>query len=214
MKKLLLIAAAITIGTIASASTDLLVWSIDLSQNPNNDVAPGISSAGFNSISKFYLKSTETGKTFDLLGYTFMDQGLSQSAGDNFSNGLPFGDLGFSNPYYTNMSKLYTDIEAYLGTLDPANTEIKGNQWEFYMQLNNNSEMVAWSEHMYNPTANPSSSVYLQDVGASRFTPSGPYDPVTVPIFNFGSHLVPEPTSGLLMMLGAGLLALRRRRSA
>ncbi|MBR6733651.1 MAG: PEP-CTERM sorting domain-containing protein [Kiritimatiellae bacterium] len=39
-------------------------------------------------------------------------------------------------------------------------------------------------------------------------------NPVVPSGFNFGSHLVPEPTSGLLMMLGAGLLALRRRRRA
>ena len=39
-------------------------------------------------------------------------------------------------------------------------------------------------------------------------------NPLTGTVFNFGTHLVPEPTSGLLMMLGAGLLALRRRRRA
>jgi hypothetical protein len=202
----IIVAAAILIGAVAfSAGTDLLIWNVDLAGNEKVEGAP------FDSISKFYLKSTQTGQTFSLANYTYMDSDLSTSAGEGFSAGIFIPEDSFTDPYYTDLGSLYN---AMATALDVDVSDINSSEWEFYMQLDNNGQMVAWSEHMFDPTKSNAASVYLSDVAGSVYNTSHPLSGNALPpAFNFGSHLVPEPTSGMLMMLGAGLLALRRRRA-
>ena len=217
MKKIFL-ATAITLLAIAAHSNDadILIWDIRLWENGNETVAPGITSAGFDAISKFYLKSTTGDTAFNLSDYTYATSdalvGGGATVSSIFAPGLDDAAYGYAGSYYTNISKLREDIVSATGLSDIS--EIDDRAWEFYMQLDNNGNRVAWSEHLYDPTADSSSAVYLSSVSGSIYNSSTPFHTINPPTFNFGSHLVPEPTSGLLMMMGAGLLALRRRRRA
>ena len=210
MKNFICIAIALTIGASAFAAvspdTDILVWSIDIRANENVYDDQPLSSVRFTDISQFYLQSTETGDKIYIAPYTYTDKQLNTKAS------LSLNDYRNQSSRLGRTGSYYTDI----GALLDANGIGADNYdtYEFIMQLDNNGNMVAWSEHLFDPSNSGAAALYLSDVYSSFVNPSTLLDPKLPSAFNFGSHLVPEPTSGLLMMLGAGLLALRRRRRA
>lgn len=208
MKKALLSLAVAAMSMYAVASdADLLIWEIDLYGNKH------LEGTGFDAISQFYLRSiSDPSKTISLSPYTYFDIPFSQTTADpTFASGIAGGSDGWTvqngqtvNYYAFNMASLIADngITDYSG-------------YEFIMQLTNNGNLVGWSEHLWDASKNPlllsavkSNLLNSEDVGNMM----NPEFDIRTYAFNFGSHLVPEPTSGLLMMLGAGLLALRRRR--
>lgn len=203
MRRISFIAAAFLL-VLAASATDILVWNINVN---NNDT---LQNKQFNTLSKFYLQSTD-GTVIQMAPYTYYDRSLSYSVTkDNYDYHMSWGDTGMTDPFYTDLTALEAGIKQATG-LDTIDYGV----WEFFMELENNGSMVAWSEHLYDPNANVDSRLYLSALVPDMVNNSNAMNPGTAIIpFNFGSHLVPEPTSGLLMMLGAGLLALRRRRRA
>lgn len=209
MKKFLFSLAVATMGVVAmAADTDLLVWDINTYENDNLDGA--MKGTPFSSISQFYLVSTKDPSARINIGdYTYSDLARTQ-----LDQGLTSG-IGTLGPYGMTESIYYTDFGKLLSQNNITANDYEA--YEFIMQLDNNGNMVAWSEDLFNPNSNP---LLLSAVVGNVFNTSqignmqNPETEIRAFSFNFGSHLVPEPTSGLLMMLGAGLLALRRRRRA
>ena len=200
MRRISFIAAAFLL-VLAASATDILVWNINVN---NNDT---LENKQFDTLSKFYLQSKD-GTVIQMAPYTYYDRSLSASVvEDNYDYNMYWGDTGTTDPFYTDLTALEAGIKQATG-LDTINY----GAWEFFMELENNGSMVAWSEHLYDPNANVDSRLYLSALVPDMVNNSNAMNTVPIKIFNFGSHLVPEPTSGLLMMLGAGLLALRRRR--
>ena len=201
MKKSLIfcaVMASVMFARGANISTDVLVWDIDLYESPAQELAGN--NTGFTSISSFVLQGN--GNTIDLSDYTYGNNSLSGTPG--LSSGITsdtpvYGSTGL---YYTNIGKVVTDYGI---------TEDQYGAYEFLMQVSDNGNLVAWSAHLFNPAADPLTitalSSTLVDIGDIK-------NPALITSFNFGTNMVPEPTSGLLMMLGVGLLALRRRRRA
>ena len=201
MKRVVLLGAMLTIAAFlqgADIGTDVLVWNIDLYYSPAEELAE--KNTGFTSISSFVLHGN--GNTIDLSDYTYGNNSLSGTTG--LSSGISpdtavYGNTGL---YYTKIGDVVTNSGI---------TEDQYGAYEFLMQLkDNNGNLVAWSAHLFNPAADPLTLSALKDtlvdIGDIK-------NPSKITTFNFGTNMVPEPTSGLLMMLGAGLLALRRRRA-
>ena len=209
MKKFFFSLAVAAMGVVAmAADTDLLVWDINTYENDNLDGA--MHGTPFSSISQFYLTSTTDPSTRINIGdYTYSDLALTQ-LDQNLTSGIgSVGQYGLTESiYYTDFGKLLSQNNI---------TASDYGDYEFIMQLDNNGKMVAWSEDLFNPKSNPLllSAVVNNVINTSALgNMLNPETEIRAFSFNFGSHLVPEPTSGLLMMLGAGLLALRRRRRA
>lgn len=212
MKRVILSLAVAIISMVAVASdADLLVWDIDLENNPND-----LAGTGFSSISQFYLRSiSDPSQTIGLGQYTYSDLPFSDANKDpTFSSGV--GD--WSEAFGQTSSLYFLDMESLLSQNNITADDY--GSYEFIMQLSNNDGAgIMWSEHFSDSSKTP---LYLSTVIKAGLYNSdtimgnmlNPDFDVRSISFNFGSHLVPEPTSGLLMMLGAGFLALRRRRRA
>ncbi len=185
--------AAMFGATAMASDADMLIWHIDLEdswvyQNGNYPT--------FNKIT-FGLQNGSDSSTYKELDsktyYLVDDTTLASSPG--------YGD-GFANANQGIAGTFATDLSAY-------GNDVYGG-YEVMIQLWNNTELVAVSDNIFDSSKN----LYLRDLART----SMPSDTLPVSAWdigiNFGSRIVPEPTSGLLMMLGAGLLALRRRRRA
>ena len=201
MKKMIfMISAAATLGAFADLSTDVLMWYIDLGDSP----VDGIHNQTFDTLN-FFLRSTDDGSTISLNNFTYLS---SDDVGTGMRTGTAGGiDGSFAGVYSTDLSS----AAASAGIVD-------WSTYEFMMTLENGGSLVAWSSALFNSQADHVLLESLQTAHAVyNRTSGGDLNPGVMPAgvepYNFGGGVVPEPTSGLLMLVGGALLALRRKRN-
>lgn len=191
-----ILAVAATSATLPSwadgeTSADVLVWFVDTSE-----AEEGVG-ATFDEI-KFWAvdPNNNNEKVQGLGGKTYSDVGdignsSASSSGSGESISATFVGDSFDGPYYTDISGLTTG-------------------YAFLMELYSGGQRCEW---MLSP-------VTLADieraagVGAFHVNLSDLDILEDIEGYNFASTMVPEPTSGLLILVGGALLALRRRRIA
>ena len=192
MKKLMSVffAAALAGAVWAETSTDVLIWDVNTKED---DASYDGATRNFDSI-KFWAIDSNKQET-DLTQYTYIGpeyllannaEGLEGSGGGEIA-----GDGTTSaGTFYTDMSAFkegYTFMaELYLGgtTVDRMLTPL------------------TWSQFMDAVVSG------LTQEKLDQFPEALPNP------YNMASSMVPEPTSGLLLVIGGALLALRRRRVA
>ena len=191
-----ILAVAATSATLPSwadgeTSADVLVWFVDTSE-----AEEGVG-ATFDEI-KFWAvdPNNNNEKVQGLGGKTYSDVGdignsSASSSGSGESISASTSGHSFDGPYYTDISGLTTG-------------------YAFLMELYSGGQRCEW---MLSP-------VTLADieraagVGAFHVNLSDLDILEDIEGYNFASTMVPEPTSGLLILVGGALLALRRRRIA
>ncbi len=204
MKKILAtILAVAAVGTIipatanAETSADVLVWYVDTSA-----ASEGGQNAAFDEI-KFWAVDSDNNKVLGLGGLTYTDpeQLLAKNYSDLVGSSATVGD---TTPETGAAFNIFTPADTLAGMYYTDVTGFNDNGYSFLMELYNGGQRVDW---MIQPLAlsdiqQASGVFHISDQNLSEIGDA----------FNFGSAMVPEPTSGLLLLVGGALLALRRRR--
>ena len=184
MKKLFVIAAAASLSFAACAST--VTWG---AQNASSVDASKITEGTFYLMyaSTAFDASKLTGESFS--ASTLKDAGLDKTF-DTFS--------------YSNTGTTFKKNNA----ITPTSTGVAaGNGLTVYeVLISSDGQNIAWGSTTMNLAAAPGMN-QTKTLGASGFTYVAASTP-TPP----GPGPVPEPTSGLLLLVGAGMLALRRKQ--
>ena len=178
----------------AETSTDVLMWYLDLGDSPEVCAR----NLTFDTLD-FYLRSTDDHSiTIGLNDYTYVnmdDVGTGSGAGT--AAGI---DGNFAGVYHTDLSGA--------GNIDYS-------KYEFMLAAYNGGNLVAWSTVLRDSSSND--HVMLADLAGSLYSLSngGDLNPMPSPgatPFSFGAYVIPEPSSGLMLLVGGALLALRRKR--
>ena len=185
----------------AETSSDVLVWYVDTTE-AKDEAGRNVA---FDQI-KFWAVDSDNNKVLGLGGLTYTDPSsllaknysdlagrTSTATGGDTSTGNGAEFYAFT-PKSTFDGPYYTDV-----------TGFSDNGYSFLMELYNGGQVVDW---MIQPLAlsdiQQASGIYhLSDQNLSEIEDG----------YNFGETMVPEPTSGLLLLMGGALLALRHRRA-
>lgn len=200
MKKLLLMIAMVAsfiipVSIFAETSSDVLMWYINLNDSPAPEIQE--STPTFDTLN-FFLRSTDDGSTINLNQHTYLDPAdIGTGSGSGTIDGIHGTAAGV---YHTDLSGV---------------GDINWATYEFMMTLYSGGTLVAWSQPLFDGSAEP---VKLSDLSAEAALYSrsgGDLNPQSIPAgttpYNFGGHVVPEPTGGMLIFVGGALLALRRK---
>ena len=192
MKKSLMVilAAALTGAAWAGdTSADVLVWYLDTDEDMEH------TGAAFDTIKFWAVDVNDSTHTIDLAGRTYVTgQDLVESSsaagtGDTITVPNEVAPTTVWGEYYTNLSGLETGysfwMELYLGD-SKVDRMLQPVTWDQFQEY-----MVSSSDLVNDLNLSPAAGLY-----------------------NFASTMVPEPSSGLLLLIGGALLALRRRRVA
>lgn len=180
----------------AETSSDVLMWYLNLSDSSDKEVQ---SISQIDSINIF-LQSTgeDRSKRIFLNQYTYVNE---DDVGTGQNTGLAGGIHGTSAGTY------YTDLSGA--------GDINYNNYEFMMTVLSGGSVVAWSSTLFKAdNGTQVTKALLDDADALYARGGGDLNPSSAgaTAYNFGQRMVPEPTSGLLMLVGGALLALRRKR--
>ena len=195
MKKITSVLFAVALaGTVwAENSADVLVWYVDTTEDAISGWDEG--PREFDTIKFWAVDVNDSNHKIDLADRTYVTgQDLvesSSAAGTGYTISVPneVGPTTILGEYYTNLSGLDTGysfwMELYLGET----------------KVDRMLQPVTWEEFQGHMIA---SSGIGEDFNL----------PDNVELYNFASSMIPEPSSGLLFLMGGALLALRRRRVA
>ena len=174
-------------------STDVLVWYVDTEK-----AVSGAKNATFDTIKFWAVDANDQrwglgGLTYtrpeDLKAARYNDLGPAPTLGSGETISLGANDTAATGNYYTDLSGFNFD-----------------NGYTYLMELYRNGTAAAWM----------TTSLALKDIlsaitSLNKLTDDfNQFDDSTLAI-NLGNGMVPEPTSGLLLLVGGALLALRRR---
>ena len=122
---------------------------------------------------------------------------------DNGSTKVYLTDAGGGIWQAANADKQTTEVIASMLGQDYS------SGWSFYIELQNQDSGGSWYEA--GRIANSDGSNYSwQDVSSHVYSSSSMSMSLATPLTSGTAH-IPEPTSGMLLLLGGALLALRRR---
>ena len=201
MKKILVTAmCAAAFGLAAWAEgTDVLMWYLNVGESDYTDAA-----AGFDSLNFYMVESGDMSRK----PVVNLNERTYANAGD-----IGGSEWGISAGNGVDTGVYYTDLRG-IGNI---------NNYEFMMTLYNGGDLVAWTKWLYNDNLAADQHVTIASIQAAQEA-SGLYSIASLSDlagggssltpYGFGKDVVPEPTGGLLMLVGASLLALRRRRRA
>ena len=185
-------AVALTAAGLAESSADVLVWYIDTTHGAIAGWEPG--PREFDTI-KFWAVDVETNERIGLGGKTYagpedlLAGDPAVGSGDSISVISAPDPTTYDGGLYTDLSEYdigYTFLaEVYItGNGDPVDRMLKTLTWADLQEY-----MVSSTDLMRDLDLMPSHGMY-----------------------NMASTMVPEPSSGLLLVIGGALLVLRRRR--
>lgn len=173
-------------------SADVLMWDVDTTKDL---AAYDGATRAFDSI-KFWAIDPDGGANIDLTSITYYDGPdylLNKDSEYVVGDGSGYirnqnGTTTFDGTFYTDLTGLSSD-------------------WTFMAELYRDGQSI---DRMLVPLT-------WNDIAAGlirNYSGDSDLNPISVQPYNMASTMVPEPTSGLLLVIGGALLALRRRRVA
>ena len=206
-QSLVALAAVLTAAMAALADDDVLYWMVDSNATvKNGDQSLESYFSEYGADSNFAARIRVTGG--DIVGDTFLDIYYEDESGQTHTYSGEYGmdfDLESGSEYW--------GAGVPDGVLSPSGDYANGSpEYSFIIEIGNvvidgegNSSWTTIAQSA--ATAYNSLSDYIQTIGSLDPMSAAVWAPTEV-------TAVPEPSSGILVLMGTALMALRRKRSA